>query len=185
MKRFFKFVCQDWQVNKGNRKGRIFLLLFRIANFGTTSKVYHFISLPYLFLYKFLIQWIFTLEIPWRVSIGENLSIYHGQALIINKDVKIGKNCTLRQCTTIGVKQNFDGSLGEAPTIGDFVNVGSNVCIIGEIRIGNHVMIGSGAVVVKNIEENSIAVGNPAVQKPNVQLRTTPLYTAQESSIAL
>jgi len=177
MKRFFKFVCQDWQVNKGNMKGRIFLLLFRMANFGTKSSFYHFISLPYLFLYKFLIQWIFTLEIPWRVSIGESLSIYHGQALIINKDVVIGRNCTLRQCTTIGVKQNFDGSAGKAPVIGDFVNIGSNVCIIGEIEVGNHVMIGSGAVVVKSIAENCIAVGNPAVQKPYAQVKSTPIHT--------
>jgi putative colanic acid biosynthesis acetyltransferase WcaB len=42
------------------------------------------------------------------------------------------------------------------------VDIGSNVCIIGEIIIGNNVKIGAGSVVVNNIPDNCIVVGNPA-----------------------
>ena len=34
--------------------------------------------------------------------------------------------------------------------------------IIGNVRVGNNVTIGAGAVVVKDIPDNAIAVGNPA-----------------------
>ncbi|MFC3362879.1 hypothetical protein ACFOG5_06805 [Pedobacter fastidiosus] len=93
------------------------------------------------------------------------MSIYHGQALVLNNKVIIGENCTLRHCTTIGVKQLADGSDSEAPILGNNVDVGSNVCIIGKVRLGNNVKVGSGAVVIKNIGSDCIAVGNPAIEK--------------------
>lgn len=77
----------------------------------------------------------------------------------------IGENCVLRHSTTLGVKQLADGSVSLAPVIGNYVDVGCNVCIIGDIKVGNHVKIGSGAVVVKNVGSNCIVVGNPAVEK--------------------
>jgi acetyltransferase-like isoleucine patch superfamily enzyme len=36
------------------------------------------------------------------------------------------------------------------------------VCIIGDVTIGDNVIIGAGSVVVKDIPSNCIAVGNPA-----------------------
>jgi putative colanic acid biosynthesis acetyltransferase WcaB len=46
--------------------------------------------------------------------------------------------------------------------IGDNVEVGANVCIIGDIKVGNNVRIGAGAVVVKNVPDNVVIAGNPA-----------------------
>lgn len=162
---FFRFIFQDWNANKQNPKGRIFLMLFRAANFFARNRAYYILGIPYLIIYKVFIQWLFTLEVPWTVTIGKNFALYHGQLVIMNKDVVIGENCTLRHCTTIGVKQNPDGSSGRAPIIGNHVDVGSNVCIIGPITIKDNVKIGSGAVVVKDVDEDCIAVGNPAVAK--------------------
>ena len=161
---FFQFIVQDWNINKGNSKGRIFLFFFRIANYCSKHKVYYYIGIPYLLFYKVLIQWLFTLEIPWNVQIGKNFSIYHGHALILNNKVVIGENCTLRHCTTIGIKQRIDGSFSAAPIIGNYVDVGSNVCIIGNIYIKDNVKIGCGSVVVKDVKNNCIVAGNPAVE---------------------
>ncbi len=73
---------------------------------------------------------------------------------------RIGKNLTIRQCTTIGNKK--EGGRETTPIIGDNVNIGANVVIIGDIKIGNNVIIGAGSVVVHSIDDNCVVAGNPA-----------------------
>ncbi|HTF17645.1 MAG TPA: hypothetical protein VK658_06210, partial [Chryseolinea sp.] len=93
------FIFQDWKANSKNPKGRIFVLLFRIANLCSRSRVYFYLGVPYLFFYKAIVQTIFALEVPWNISAGRGLVIYHCVGLIINKGVTIGSNCVLRHCT--------------------------------------------------------------------------------------
>lgn len=113
--------------------------------------------------------WFLTIEIPWNIKIGKNLSLYHGQSLVLHEQVIMGSNCTIRHCTTVGNKQLKDGNYSQSPVIGDNVDIGSNVCIIGDIFIKDNVKIGCGAVVTKNISGNCIVVGNPAVEKRQTQ----------------
>ncbi|WP_345950880.1 serine acetyltransferase [Mucilaginibacter sp. PAMB04274] len=162
---FFTFIFQDWDANKGNIKGRVILLLFRIANFCSTRKIYYYIGFVYLLFYRILVEWFFSVEIPWNTKIGKNLRLYHGQALVMTNQVVIGENCTLRQSTTIGNKQLKDGGFSASPNIGNYVDIGSNVCIIGNIVIQDHVKIGCGAVVVKNVSPYSVVTGNPGVER--------------------
>ncbi|WCT10726.1 serine acetyltransferase [Mucilaginibacter jinjuensis] len=170
---FFEFIFQDWRVNKGNVKGRIILLLFRIANFCSTRKIYYYIGFIYLLFYRILVEWFFSIEIPWNVKIGKNLSLFHGQALVMTNQVVIGHNCTLRQSTTIGNKQLANGNYSTSPIIGNYVDIGSNVCIIGSITINDNVLIGSGAIVVKDVPPYSTVTGNPGIAKPRKD--TTPI----------
>ena len=157
---FVSFILQDWAANKANAKGRVITLLFRIANFCATRKIYFYLGIPYLVFYKILVEWFFSMEIPWRIKAGKGLIIYHGQGLVINHQAVIGEYCTLRHCTTIGNKHENSGS----PVIGNYVNVGSNACIIGDIHIGDHVTIGCGSVVVRSIPANTVVAGNPAAE---------------------
>lgn len=48
----------------------------------------------------------------------------------------------------------------QAPVIGDNVSIGANVCIIGNIKVGNDSIIGAGSVIVKDIPPFSVVVGN-------------------------
>jgi putative colanic acid biosynthesis acetyltransferase WcaB len=172
---FFTFIFQDWKANHGNAKGRIILLLFRIANFCARRKIYHYLGFPYLVFYRILVEWFFSIEIPWNTRIGKNLKIYHGQSLVMTNQVIIGENCTLRQCTTIGNKQLRGGGFSASPVIGNHVDIGSNVCIIGDVTIQDHVNIGCGAIVVKSVPPYSVVTGNPGVARPmaNVPLNST------------
>lgn len=162
---FFQFITQDWKVNKVSPKGRLIMFLFRIANYCSTRKIYYYVGFPYLVFYRIFVEWYFCIEIPWNAKIGKSLTLFHGQALVMNNKVVIGDNCTLRHCTTIGNKQLREGGFSGSPVIGNNVDIGSNVCIIGEIRIGDNAKIGCGAVVIRNIPDGHIAVGNPAAVK--------------------
>ncbi len=68
----------------------------------------------------------------------------------------MGQNCLIFQGVTIGV-----GTSG-IPRIGNNVILSSGAKIIGGITIGNNVTIGANAVVTKDVPDNSIAVGIPA-----------------------
>ena len=157
------YLFQDWPSNRGNIKAQLVLIFFRFCHFTSTkNRVLLVLSSPFLIVYRILVEWVLGIEIPFRTKIGKCLILYHGQSLIINNKTIIGANCTLRQSTTIGNKQFGDNSWSGCPFIGDNVDIGCNVVIIGPITIGDNVTIGAGSIVTKNIPANVTIAGNPA-----------------------
>lgn len=94
-------------------------------------------------------------QISKTTVIGGGFVFAHPYATIINAEI-IGDNFSCLHCTTLGAT-----SKGR-PIVGNNVSLGANVVIIGNVKIGNNVTIGAGSVVVKDIPDNSVAVGNPA-----------------------
>ena len=86
----------------------------------------------------------------------------HGQSLVVNGQLFIREICSLKHSTTIRSKQLADGSMSLSPILGNNVDVGAHVCIIGPIKIGDNVTIGVGSVVVKDVPSNCVIAGNPA-----------------------
>jgi UDP-3-O-[3-hydroxymyristoyl] glucosamine N-acyltransferase len=68
-------------------------------------------------------------------------------------NVKIGENCM------IAGQVGFAGS----SIIGNNVSIGGQAGISGHLKIGNNVKIGGGSGVVKDIDDNQIVMGYPAV----------------------
>ena len=92
-------------------------------------------------------------DIELGTQIGPGLRIRHFNGIVINRNTRIGRQCTLRQNTTIGAATPHVRAI----TLGDNVSIGANACIIGDdLHIGNNVTIGAAAFINKNIPDNSI-----------------------------
>ena len=154
-------IFQDWGANRGNPKGRLVMLSFRIAHLLRQSIITLILFFWYFLLYRVGVEWLLGIELPWKTRIGPGFRLDHGQALVVNDGTVFGAGCTVRNGTTIGNKRLKDGTYSRAPRFGDRVDNGANAVIIGPITIGSDVAIGAGSVVVKDVPPNSVVVGNP------------------------
>ena len=151
-------IFQDWTANTRNGKGRAVLALFRLAQLLTRApSPVRVIAIPYFVFYRVFVEWFLGIELRRTTSVGPRLALHHGQGLVVNDRTVIGSGCTLRHSTTIGHKST-DG----CPRIGDRVDIGSNVVVLGAITIGNGAVVGAGSVVVKDVPANAVVAGNPA-----------------------
>ena len=117
-------------------------------------------------LYHYYLRVVYGCDIMPGTKIGDGTRFPHrGLGVVINKDCIIGSNCTIEKGVVIG------GRSGNpiVPIIGDNVLIGCNAVVIGPVIISNGSQIGAGAVVVHDVPENSVAVGNPAkIIKTNI-----------------
>lgn len=81
----------------------------------------------------------------------------HGlHGIFISRYARIGENCRIYQNVTIGEVDK------KAPVVGDDCLIGAGAVLIGDIRIGNRVRIGAGAVVCTDIPDDCAVVSQPA-----------------------
>lgn len=138
---------------------------YRIANF-----IYRKIKFPLIrqILLLFCLIWqkgieILTgISIPASVQIGHSFYIGHFGGIILNAKTVIGDNCNISQGVTIGVS-GLDNKRG-VPKIGNNVYMGANSVIAGDIFINDNVLIGACSFINKDIEANSVMLGNPAIK---------------------
>ena len=97
------------------------------------------------------------IQIRIGTNVGKGLCFTHYSAIIISPFSKIGENVTIFQGVTVG------GMFGKGdPVIGDNVIAFAGSKIIGNVQVGNNVVIGANAVVSKDIPDNAVVVGVPA-----------------------
>ncbi len=99
------------------------------------------------------------IQIPARTSIGEGFYIGHLGRLIIHPDAKLGKNVNVGTGVTIGMENR--GKRKGTPIIGDNCWIGTNAVIVGNVSIGNDVLIAPLTYVNFDVPDHSVVIGNP------------------------
>lgn len=98
----------------------------------------------------------FSVEISRSATIGERLRIAHIPGIVIGDGVRIGHDCILFQGVLIGQTH------GKYPTLGNNITLCANACVLGDVQIGDNVIVLANSVVTHNIPANSIVAGAPA-----------------------
>ena len=100
------------------------------------------------------------IEIHPGATIGRRLVIDHGMGIVIGETAEIGDDCLIYHGVTLGGTGKDVGK--RHPTIGNNVLIGTGAKVLGPIRVGDNSRIAANSVVLKEIPEDSTAVGIPA-----------------------
>ncbi|HLP08140.1 MAG TPA: acyltransferase [Opitutaceae bacterium] len=101
------------------------------------------------------------------LTIGRGTFINRGAALAAAQSVRIGENCLLGEWVSV-LDTDFhpvhaDAPIAVAPVaIGRNVWLGNRATVLRGVTIGDHAVIGAGAVVTRDVPARAIVVGNPA-----------------------
>jgi len=130
------------------------IIAYRIAHVLFVAKI------PFLpRLISQLAKFFTGIEIHPGANIGKGLFIDHGMGVVIGETSILGDNVTLFQGVTLGGTGKEKGK--RHPTLGNDVVVGAGAKVLGNINIGDAVMIGANAVVIKDVPADSTVVGVP------------------------
>ena len=106
-------------------------------------------------------------QISSNVEIGSGCTIDRGSVDVtrIGKNTYLDNQVHMAHNVQIGENCMIAGQVGFAGSsvIGNNVSIGGQAGVSGHLKIGNNVKIGGGSGVVKDIEDNIIMMGYPAV----------------------
>ena len=110
----------------------------------------------------------FTTDFGKNIHLGRNVFINSGCRFQDQGGIYIGDNVLIGHNVVLATLNHNDdpekrGNLIPAPIrIGNDVWIGSNVTVTPGVTIGDNAIVGAGAVVTKDVKENTIVAGVPA-----------------------
>lgn len=118
----------------------------------------------------------FRCDYGYNIRVGEHFFANFNCVILDICEVRIGDNCFIAPGVHIytathpldPLERNSGVEFGKPVTIGDNVWIGGRAVINPGVKIGNNVVIASGAVVTKDIPDHVVVGGNPAAIIKNI-----------------
>ena len=92
-------------------------------------------------------------------EIEGGLVLRHPSGVVIGSGVRIGSDCIMQHGVTVGERYVDSKSDGRYPVIGNHVVIGTQAVILGEIFIGDSATVGAQTLVTRDVPEGRTVVG--------------------------
>lgn len=146
------------------RRGFHSMCLYRIYNFLKDIKFLGYIPARVLW---YLNCSLYGNDLSMHARIAGGVRLPHPHGILIGDRVHIKQGATILQNVTLGSKHSHKGLQNTySMVLEENVFVGAGAVLLGDITVGANSLVGANAVVIKDIPENSVAVGVPAIIKP-------------------
>jgi serine acetyltransferase len=106
----------------------------------------------------------YQLHIPCTVKIGKNFEIRHPDCIGFGPTTEIGDNCRVypffsAHAALKGDRELIKNRVRRHPKFGNDCILGAKATVIGNVTIGDDVVIGAGALVTKDVPSHSVVKG--------------------------
>lgn len=104
-------------------------------------------------------------EIHFKCKIGHRFILDHGFGTVIGETSIIGDDCYILGGVTLGARKiSGNDKSSRHPQIGNRVQIGAHSSLLGSIKIGNDVFIGSNCIITNNIPSGSRVKSTPSIK---------------------
>ncbi len=103
---------------------------------------------------------VFAVDIHPAAKIGSGILLDHGTGIVIGETSVLDDNISILQGVTLGGTGKEGGD--RHPKIRTGVLIGAGASVLGNVVVGEGAWIGSGAVVLNDVEAHTTVVGIPA-----------------------
>ena len=91
-----------------------------------------------------------------KADFGPGFVLIHSQGVVINSNVRGGRQIFIEHQVTIGAEKN------QSPILADNIFIGAGAKIIGPVRLGKFSRVGANAVVLHDVPDGATVGGIPA-----------------------
>jgi serine O-acetyltransferase len=134
-------------------------ILFRISNV-----LYKIKLVPFARIFWLVNRILFSIDIDPRANLKGGMVILHGAGIVIGKSVIAKGDFKIYQGATLGGNNGKKRILNDfefsQPIIAHNVTIGINAAVLGPVLLEEEVIVGTNAIVTKDVASNKIVLSN-------------------------